>query len=82
MRTWIRYLGAGLLSVATATVTCCGGAEAGARVGGAIAGGADGGVGSVTRATIATGGRVAVGVAPTGSGVAAAGCGVAAAGCG
>ena len=48
LRTWIRYLGAGLLSGATATVTCCGGADAGARVGGAIAGGAEGGVGSVT----------------------------------
>lgn len=61
LRTWIRYLGAGLFSGATATVTCCGGADAGARDGGAIAGGADGGVGSVTRATIATGGRVAAG---------------------
>ncbi|GLZ57908.1 hypothetical protein Misp05_14840 [Micromonospora sp. NBRC 107095] len=58
LRTWIRYLGAGLLSVATATVTGCGGADAGARVGGAIAGGAEGGVGSVTRAAIATGGLV------------------------
>ncbi len=69
LRTWIRYLGAGLLSVATATVTGCGGADAGARDGGAIAGGAEGGVGSVTRAAIATGGRVpwcrwAAGVAP------------------
>ncbi|GGO30533.1 hypothetical protein GCM10011576_58110 [Micromonospora parathelypteridis] len=75
LRTWIRYLGAGLLSGATATVTCCGGADAGFREGGATAGGAEGGVGSaLTRATTATGGCVAQAGTPVGTpGVAALG---------
>lgn len=97
LRTWIRYRGAGLLSVATATVTGGGGTDAGTRDGGATAGGAEGGVGSAlaatgTRAaTVTAGGVTAVGLGVTavgrgvgaaGGGVTAAGRGAVAAGCG
>ncbi|GAA2184319.1 hypothetical protein GCM10009848_09220 [Micromonospora lupini] len=71
LRTWIWYRGAGLRSVATATVTGGGGADAGTRDGGATAGGADGGVGSaLARAATATAGGAGLTVA---DGVTAAG---------